>query len=121
MEEVIVGVVDTGVDYNHEFLQGRIKRTYFNSGSDGMPNDEMDSFDTEFCHGTAVSSVIVDNTLENVKIAAYKVLNEDDSSTAAVICAGLLQAISDNVDVINMMHGVIQYFHLIQATWACNF
>ncbi len=116
MEEVIVGVVDTGVDYNHEFLHERIDRTYFNSGSDGMPNDEMDSFDTELCHGTAVSSVIVDNTPENVKIRAYKVLNEDDSSTATVICAGLLQAISDNVDVINMSMGFADESGLTQAT-----
>ena len=105
MEEVTVGIVDTGVDYNHEFLQGRIKRTYFNAGSDGLPNDEMDSFDTNLCHGTAVSSVIVDNSPENVKIAAYKVLNEDDSSTPAVISAGLLEAISDDVDAINMSMG----------------
>ena len=105
MEEVTVGIVDTGVDYNHEILQGRIKRTYFNAGSDGIPNDEMDSFDTELSHGTAVSSVIVDNSPENVKIAAYKVLNEDDSSTPAVISAGLLEAISDDVDAINMSMG----------------
>ncbi len=116
MEEVIVGVVDTGVDYNHEFLHERIDRTYFNSGSDGMPNDEMDSFDTELCHGTAVSSVIVDNTPENVKIRAYKVLNEDDSSTATVICAGLLKAISDNVDVINMSMGFADESGLTQST-----
>lgn len=103
MNDVIVGVVDSGVDYNHEFLQGRIIRTYFNASSDGVANDEMDSSDTEMCHGTAVSSVIVDNTPDNVKIRCYRVLDEDlHSMSQAAMCSGILQAINDNVDVISL-------------------
>lgn len=78
LNNITVGVIDSGVDYNHEFLQGRIKRTYFNSSSDGNENDELDMMNG---HGTAVSSVIADNTPENVSVAVYRVVDNDGSLT----------------------------------------
>ncbi len=103
MKQVVVGVIDTGVDYNHEFLKDRIVRTNFNSSSDGTPDDEMDN---EYeCHGTAVSSVIADNSPKNISIAVYRVLNDDESTTTSQICAGYLRAIKDSVDIINVSLG----------------
>lgn len=99
LTDITVGVVDTGVDYNHEFLQGRIIRTYFNSSSDGDKNDEFDSPEG---HGTATSSVIVDNTPDSVSVAVYRVYNDDDDNTISGICAGILKAINDGVDIINI-------------------
>lgn len=104
MKEVVVGVVDSGVDYNHDFLKNRIIRTYFNASSDGNLNDEMDN-ESE-CHGTAVSSVIVDNSPENVKVAVYRVVaNDGKTSSISQICAGYLRAIEDTVDVISVSLG----------------
>ncbi len=107
LQEVVVGVIDTGVDYNHEFLEGRIIRTYFNSSCDGIPNDEMDSLDVELSHGTSVSSVITDNTPDNVKIKMFRVIDEQQSSSVAIIVAGLLEAINQNVNVINISLGFV--------------
>lgn len=104
-EEVVVGVIDTGVDYNHEFLQGRIVRSHFNATPEGSPDDEMDSSNLELCHGTAVSSVVVDNSPDNVKVSVYKVLDEEESVPNTVIIAGILQAVYDEVDIINMSLG----------------
>ena len=97
--EIIVGVVDSGIDYNHEMFKNRVIRTYFNSSSFGNANDEMDS--KTLYHGTTVSSVIVNNSPENVKVAAYKVDDQDDM-TVTTICAGFLKAIEDNRDVISI-------------------
>ena len=69
MRNITVAVIDSGLDYNHEFLKERVDRTYFNSSPDGLSDDEMD---IEIYHGTAVSSVIVDNTPENIRIKGYK-------------------------------------------------
>lgn len=98
MKEIIVGVVDTGIDYTHEIFEGRVERTYFNVSPSGNANDEMD--DITFYHGTTVSSVIVNNSPENVKVAVYKV-DDGDNLTVTAISAGLLAAIEKS-DIINI-------------------
>ena len=99
LTDLTVGVIDTGVDYNHEFLKDRIVRTNFNSTTDGNDNDELDLIDG---HGTATSSVVVDNTPDSVSVAVYRVLDDEGDNSIVGICAGILQAISDNVDIISM-------------------
>lgn len=100
MKEIIVGVVDSGIDYNHEIFEGRVERTYFNVSSSGNANDEMDS--TTFYHGTTVSSVIINNSPKNVKVAAYKISGNNEDLTVTTICAGLLKAIEKQSDIINI-------------------
>lgn len=102
LKDITVGVVDSGVDYNHEFLKSRIKRTYFNSSSDGYENNELDAVNG---HGTAVSSVIVDNTPDSVSVAAYRVVSDDGSLTTLTSVMGILKAVEDNVDLINASFG----------------
>lgn len=97
MNEIIVGVVDTGIDYTHETFEGRIKRTYFNVSSSGKTDDEMDS--EAFYHGTTVSSIIVNNSPKNVKVAVYKV-GDGENLTVTAISAGFLAAI-EKCDIIN--------------------
>ena len=97
MKKIIVGVVDTGIDYNHEIFKGRVERTRFNVTASGNADDEMD--DEIAYHGTTVSSVIVNNSPKNVKVAVYKV-GDNDSMTVTAIGAGLLAAI-EKCDVIN--------------------
>lgn len=98
MEEIVVGVVDTGIDYTHEIFEDRVERTYFNVSSSGNADDEMDS--KTLYHGTTVSSVIVNNSPENVKVAVYKV-DDGDNLTVTAISAGLLAAIEKS-DIINI-------------------
>ena len=100
MKEVIVGAVDTGIDYNHEIFEGRVERTYFNASSSGNANDEMDS--ETIYHGTTVSSIVINNSPKNVKVAVYKVSDSNDDLTVTTICAGLLKAIEKQSDIINV-------------------
>ncbi len=110
LNTVTVGIVDSGVDYNHEFLKSRIKRTYFNSSSNGNPNDEMDC---EEAHGTAVSSVVADYSPDNVKIAVYRILNSEGWASVTQVCAGFLQAIADGVNIINASIGFSDHSGLV--------
>ena len=73
--EIVVGVIDTGIDYNHEFLSDRVIRTNFNTSDSGNENDELD----DNGHGSHVSSTIVDCTSYNIKVANYKCLNKNGS------------------------------------------
>ena len=97
--EIVVALIDSGIDYNHEFLKERVVRTYFNSSADGNKDDELDN--TDVSHGTAVSSVIVDNTPENIKVSAFRVFNNDMTSNVSQIAAGYIAAIESNPDIIN--------------------
>ena len=96
--EIIVGIVDTGVDLDNEFIKDRLIRTYFNSSSDDEENTEY----TLNAHGTMVSSVIVDNTPENVKIKVYKYGNgQESSSSLLAVSLALIKAADDKVDIMN--------------------
>lgn len=99
MREVVVGVIDTGVDYDHEFLKGRLvlPKTNF-PNSQTSENDEASAYKS---HGTAVSSVIVDNTPENVKITMYNGFDETGNSTQTRLATSILAAVNDGVDLIN--------------------
>lgn len=41
LPEIVVGIIDTGIDYDHEFLKDRVIRTNYNISSSGNENDEM--------------------------------------------------------------------------------
>ena len=99
MREIIVGVIDTGVDYNHEFLKGRLIHPKFDFPKNGDAEEDEESIYKS--HGTAVSSVIVDNTPENIKIIMYNGFDENGKSTEARLAAAVIAAVDEEVDLIN--------------------
>ena len=99
MREIIVGVVDTGVDYNHEFLKGRLIHPKFDFPKNSDAEEDEESIYKS--HGTAVCSVIVDNTPENVKIIMYNGFDENGKSTEARLAAAVIAAADEEVDLIN--------------------
>ncbi len=94
--EIVVAVIDTGIDYNHEFLRDRI----VDSGVDLVEYDGVPDDDNS--HGTHVAGIIVDNTAENVKVSAYKVLDSKGIGFYSTICAAVDLSIEHKVDIINM-------------------
>jgi serine protease len=109
---VVVGVLDTGIDYGHPDLAANI----LDLRSDGKIRDFLDgdadpTDSTGKGHGTSTASVIaaVDNAVgvigvaPKAKISPYRVCDEDCPLSA--IIGGLVQAIEDHVDVINMSFG----------------
>lgn len=102
LEPVTVAVIDTGVDHTHEFFNGRVVSTGFNSSDSGNANSSMD----DNGHGTHVAGIIADCTPENVTIRPYKVLgSERNSGTSSTVLAGIYKAVEDKVNVINMSIG----------------
>lgn len=101
LNDVRVAVIDSGVDYNHEFLKGRVIPTNINTSGSGTRNSSMD----DYGHGTQVAGVIADATLDNVKIVPYKVLNRSGQGTLISVAAGINCAVNDDVDIINISLG----------------
>ena len=101
-ESVIVAVVDSGVMADHEFLRGYVLA---NKGYDFI-NDDNDP-DDDNSHGTHVAGTIVDGTraLGNVKILPVKVLGANGRGSWLAISMGVLYAVEQGADVINMSIG----------------
>lgn len=99
--EIIVGVIDSGVNYNHELFEGRLIRTCFNNSGEDDPYDEFDKRG----HGTAVTSCIIKTTPDNVKIANYRTLDSKGTGATSSICAAILQAIEKGIKILNLSIG----------------
>lgn len=100
MEDVYIAVIDSGVDYNHPFLNGRIA---VDKGYD-IYNGDSDPMDTH-SHGTHVSGIICDTTLDNVSVIPYRITDSKGNSTLTNLIAALIMAADSDADVINLSLG----------------
>lgn len=102
LNEVKVGVIDSGIDYNHEFLKDRMLGEGLNfseSGDNTAMSDDPDS------HGTHVTGIIVDNTPDSVKIKGYKIFDSDGETTDLVVVSAVDKAVADGMDILNLSFG----------------
>lgn len=97
-EEKVVAVLDTGAQADHPAFSGRVIPTGVNTSISGERNDCSD----DNGHGTQVAGVIIDSTLDNVTVRPYKVLDKYGQGTLISLAAGIISAVNDGVDIINM-------------------
>ncbi len=95
---VLVAVIDSGVDTDHEYFENRLVYSNYNGSSTG----ERNSVEDDYGHGTHVAGIIVGNTLDNVKIKPYKVLNDMGNGSLSSIAVAVDLAVADGADIINM-------------------
>ena len=93
-----VAVLDSGVDTDHEIFEDRLVESTVNLSNTGEEN----SVEDDYGHGTHVAGIIVDNTLSNVKIKPYKVLNNKGKGSESVIAIAIDLAVAEGADIINM-------------------
>lgn len=106
-DDITVGVVDSGVWYNHEVYEGRYIKTGVNFSASGQANDEID----DNGHGTATSSIILMSTPNNVKVKGYKVIDSNGSATTSALIATLEYIIAerDKPQVLNLSIGGYEF------------
>ena len=105
---VMVAVIDTGVDYNHPDLKGKVTKGYDYVNADSDPMDD-------FGHGTHVAGIIaavannnfgIAGVSWNAKILAIKVLDATGSGNDYDIALGIYAAANkSSVKIINMSMG----------------
>ncbi|MFB7139172.1 S8 family serine peptidase [Gottfriedia sp. NPDC056225] len=125
---VKVGVIDTGIDYNHPDLKDAYKggydfvdndndpmeTTYADWQKSGQPETNGGAYYTE--HGTHVAGTIAGQGKNNADFAvkgvapdadlyAYRVLGPYGSGQTSAILAGVDRAVSDGMDIISMSLG----------------
>lgn len=118
-----VGIIDTGIDINHEDLQGRIKE-YVNFSSSDKQN-----ITDENGHGTHVAGIIAaeQNKFGVVGVAPEadlyiaKAFNKEGSADFNAISRSLVWLAERNVDVINMSFSSKtasrEYYYLISQLY----
>lgn len=95
--EVIVAVIDTGIDVSHPFFNGRLSM-------DAAYNYVTASTDVQddHGHGTHVSGIVVDSTPGlNIKILPIKCMNSEGKATHTNIANAIRRAADAGAKVIN--------------------
>jgi minor extracellular serine protease Vpr len=107
---VKVGVVDTGIDYDHPDLAGNYKGGYDLVDLDEDPLETQKTQGMPTLHGTHVAGIIgADGDLKGVApdadIYAYRALGPGGRGTSVQVIAALEKAVKDGMDVINLSLG----------------
>lgn len=105
--DVTIAVLDTGVDFKHPDLAGRvIPGPNISYGTDDSQDDHA--------HGTHVAGIAAAATNNRTgvagvswgaKVMAVKVLNKEGTGTSCDIAVGIIEAAKREVDVINLSLG----------------
>ncbi|UCC41178.1 MAG: peptidase S8 [Candidatus Aminicenantes bacterium] len=107
-EEVLIAVLDTGVDLEHPDLKNKI----YSSGRDFV-NEDFDATDDNG-HGTHVAGIAAAETNNNegiagvawnCKILPIKVIEADGEGYYSWIIEGIIWAVDNGADVINISAG----------------
>jgi minor extracellular serine protease Vpr len=105
---IVVGIIDTGVDYNNKELGGGGFPNSKVIGGYNFADSSPDPIDKEG-HGTHVAGIIAgsfNGIARDAQIRAYKVFSSDNNSTStSTIIKGIEQAVKDKCDIINISIG----------------
>ncbi len=102
-EPVLVAVLDTGIDKNHEDLQGKVVAEI--NFSDSSTCDDVNG------HGTFIAGIIAANINNGIGIAGIapnarlvnvKVVNDDGSCKGSILAQGIVWAANYGAKVINV-------------------
>ncbi|MBX4265672.1 S8 family peptidase [Clostridium estertheticum] len=111
---VVVGIIDTGVDKDHPDLKGNflggkniVPKNFENDLTEtGDPNDVEDKSG----HGTHVAGTIAGNgrimgVAPNIGFKSYRIFNKSNDTTGYILATAIVQAVKDKVNVINLSIG----------------
>ena len=103
-KDVVVGVIDTGIDDTHPVLTGRVikRRDYVR---DGKPRTAYNPHGTHVSGTIAANSTILKGVAPDVSLIDYRVLNVSGSGTFANVTQAVIDATNDGCHIINMSLG----------------
>ncbi len=105
-----IGIIDTGIDYNHEAFGGGFGDAHTVVGGYDFVNNDSDPMDDNG-HGTHVAGIIgghsstINGLASNAIFYVYKVLDQNGSGTISTVIAAIERAIDDSMQIINLSLG----------------
>ncbi len=102
--DVIVAVIDTGIDYNHPGFENRLAPTHMWQDfidNDNLPEEAEGDFKG---HGTAVAGLVI-QAAPNAKILPIRVLKGNGQGNLVSVIKGIDHAIMMGADIINLSLG----------------
>lgn len=103
LPEIVVGVIDSEIDINNPIFKERLLASHNFVGDCSETSNKSNG------HGEKVLSILIENTLENVKFISYKIFSKHDT-TLALLRLAEYQAELDGVDIVNSSFGMLYEF-----------
>jgi serine protease len=91
-----VGIIDTGIDFDHPALRGA-----YRGGYDFVHNDSVPEEETADAHGTFVAGVVL-QVAPDSEIYALKIFGKENSFETPDLVRAIDWAIAHHLDVLNM-------------------
>lgn len=112
-EGVLVAILDTGVDADHEMFGGRAVAGWDFVDDDADPDDVPQGLDADgdgladetWGHGTHVAGIVA-QVAPDAEIMSYRVLDSEGTGRVFAVAAAIFDATDRGADVINLSFGL---------------
>ena len=104
LPDVVVGVIDDGVEIGNVDFAHRLMAAHC------FTEEPENPFTSSTGHGARVCSVLMENTLPNVKFISYKIF-ADNETTLSILHLAEMQAELDGIDFINSSYGMFAKYN----------
>ncbi|MEB3329248.1 MAG: S8 family peptidase [Candidatus Sericytochromatia bacterium] len=105
--ETVVAIIDTGIDYNHPDLAGRVikGRDFANNDDDPMDGHAHGTHCAGIAGASADNGIGIAGVAPGVSLMAVKVLSDGGSGSTDAVCSGIVWAADHGAQVISLSLG----------------
>ncbi|MEB3196427.1 MAG: S8 family peptidase [Candidatus Sericytochromatia bacterium] len=106
-KDVVLAIIDTGIDYNHPDLAGRVikGRDFVNNDDDPMDGHAHGTHCAGIAGASANNGIGISGVAPGVTLMAVKVLSDQGSGSTDGVCAGIAWAADQGAKVISLSLG----------------
>jgi thermitase len=106
-KETVLAIIDTGIDYDHPDLSGRVikGRDFANNDDDPMDGHAHGTHCAGIAAATANNGIGIAGVAPGVTLMAVKVLSDRGSGSTDDVCAGIVWAADNGAHVISLSLG----------------